>query len=250
MPLFIDPQWEYWCPSLEEEEKLDRGDLLLMELSSHDQEKGSFQANKTTPGFRLGKGNPDSFWAYKLKPAKSKEPRGLDKKPCKGCGDLFQPSRSSREYCKLACFLKYGAGSEKVLEDKICPSCKTTFHPKHAKQTYCKVTCARKTQPERRKLDEEKLLELYQAKVPVKEIAKLFQASLRTIRRRLKKLDAIRRPGKKPRERDQERLKELYLANTPMEEIAKVLGIDRTTAQRRLKKMGVVRRPPGNHRRK
>lgn len=75
--------------------------------------------------------------------------KGLDKKPCLYCKDLFKPNKKTQKYCSTTCKRKAeqeNHKSIKVFDNKPlhtfnCSWCGTAFESHYAKK-YCSTTCA------------------------------------------------------------------------------------------------------------
>jgi hypothetical protein len=157
VPEEFDPAWEYWIPNPEIEEvmecQVDRPKDLLgaLVLVSAEVEEGCrvtySPSSGVNLGYRIGRGNPDSYIIEAEPPppviADYQQPKKVRRYECQHCGKPFEGNRNRDVYCQK-CVPTSGAPR---IQPVICKHCKIEFKPKLRRfSTYCSRQCAGKAQ--------------------------------------------------------------------------------------------------------
>ena len=135
MPTEIDPAWEYRAVD---------PDLAFLEESRVE----FFRYDDGPPtnlGFRFGRGDPNREVKFRLAPGRATPTRETPpKRPCRHCGDDFQPTRRSSRFCSTRCRVA-GAHPNKVLPESVpCERCGTPFKPLLSRTRFCGPACGQR----------------------------------------------------------------------------------------------------------
>jgi hypothetical protein len=99
-------------------------------------------------GFRFGRGSPDSWEAWRMKPEVYRhQPKEREIYKCEQCRSLFHPHPTSdaKRFCSRSCMEEFYEASLK----STCPQCGEGFLKAETKQECCSVACAMKLRSKR-----------------------------------------------------------------------------------------------------
>lgn len=193
----IEPAWEYWQPDPEVAEAM--GPDRLDGFAALGVEDLRLRRDRLPGGFRFGRGDPD-FARLRLAPPRPGRARELiPRKTCPTCGKTWQPDRSDRRYCSMACRKVPGRPRE-LPGARDCGTCGATFRPLWSAHRFCSRRCANRSAPHPPvSADVALLARLYAAGVSMRDICAAVGAGRSWCRKLLKRLGQPMRPPGRPR---------------------------------------------------
>lgn len=157
MPEELDPEWEYWMPSMEWLEAMEgvgryEGGPVDMVYDTFDAQESSDRGESV--GFRFGKGNPDGFIGRLARPRPMTEQeyressrRGGYLRYCLGCGDPFTYNHPTHRFCSKRCagrMIRGGWGTSRFARPilmKQCRWCEGAFQTRQPDRKFCAKGC-------------------------------------------------------------------------------------------------------------
>lgn len=198
MPAYIDPAWEYFVPC-DEVADLFRttGALPRMSLLAQVAGEREFAAGYNL-GFRLGSGNPNGNFQFRLARPKAPPREAPRQRVCPSCGELFYPRRPAQKHCGDRCYGRPGRVRE-LPESLACGGCGKPFRPAQATQTLCGPSCRGKAGAAARNPKQDAAKEdfrrRYEAGEKVADAAAALGVSLPTVKRWRREMGLAARPA-------------------------------------------------------
>lgn len=142
MPLYIDPEWEYYVANPDIEEILTFKlrtrkalfDVFGISLEKDDRSTGFQHVPTDNPNYARTRLAPVKFKdRYAAEPAR----RMPEREECPTCGWVFRPYRKGQIYCGNSCRPNYGV----LPRERSCVVCSRPFRPRYSTHHICSKTC-------------------------------------------------------------------------------------------------------------
>lgn len=182
MPLWIDPEWEYWTPDPEcAATPIDRWSFFDFRLF-----------REQNLGFRFGVGDPDAF---RPRLASPKPDRIQRRRVCPVCQFTF-PARKRQECCSSRCAnVVRNRSRRKRAQTLVCPICQKEFSPPRAESRFCSPHCGSVNSGRGlRRVDDELFKAMYLRGDKMTDIAHALNVTLEHTRKIRKRCQLTPRP--------------------------------------------------------